>query len=88
MKPTCAEGFVTAVNERGVKDNSVIMHLDLSMSSTASIDVEEITMEPYVALCYQMRQLPKLLAIGISLYKWNGVRSCCAAEDGIEVRFS
>lgn len=50
MKPTCAEGFVTAVNERRVKDNSVIMRLDLSMSSTASADVEEITMEPYVAL--------------------------------------
>lgn len=51
MKPARAGGFVTAVNERGVKDNSVIMRLDLSMPSTASIDMEEITMEPYVALC-------------------------------------
>lgn len=51
MKATCAEDFVTTVNERGVKDNSVIMRLDLSMLSTAPIDVEEITMEPYVALC-------------------------------------
>lgn len=51
MKPTCAEGFVTAVNERRVKDNSVITRLDLSMSSTASIDVEEITIKPYAVLC-------------------------------------
>lgn len=71
--PPAAEGGVTSVNERGVKDDGVIVaRLGLSVyGGTPPIDVEDIMMEPYAPLCrafylpsggrfsHRMRQLPK-----------------------------
>lgn len=71
--PPAAEGGVASVNERGVKDDGVIVaRLGLSMcGGTPPIDVEDIMMEPYAPLCrafyvpsggrfsHRMRQLQK-----------------------------
>lgn len=71
--PPAAEGVVALVNERGVKDDGVIVaRLGLSVcGGTPPIDVEDIMMEPYAPLCrafnvpsggrfpHRMRQLPK-----------------------------